>query len=106
MSTKPFRNLLGKMSKQRRAKIQGRVNTLLEDMPLQELRKARELTQIQVAEALHIEQAAISKMEHQTDIYVDTLRRFIEAMGGQLEIVAKFPDGAVRISQFQSQRAA
>lgn len=58
------------------------------------------MTQQQVAETLKIEQAAVSKMEKQTDMYLSTLRRFISAMGGQLDIVARFPEGAVRITQF------
>ena len=70
-------------------------------MPLQELRKALELTQQQVAAALGINQVAISKMEGQTDMYVSTLRRFVEAMGGELRIVARFPQGAIEINPCQ-----
>ena len=70
-------------------------------MPLQELRRALDLTQQQVAAALGINQVAVSKMEGQTDMYVSTLRRFVEAMGGELRIVARFPQGAVEINQFK-----
>ncbi len=49
-------------------------------------------------------QAAISKLEHQSDIYVSTLRRFITAMGGQLRIIAHFPQGDVEITQFDDIR--
>jgi len=69
-------------------------------MALDDLRAARELTQENLADVLHINQAAVSKLERRTDMYVSTLARFIEAMGGQLEIRAVFPDGAVRITQF------
>jgi transcriptional regulator with XRE-family HTH domain len=69
-------------------------------MPLQELRRARELTQTTLAELLHTSQPEVSRMEHQADMYVSTLRRYVEAMGGALEIVARFPDGAVEITQF------
>ena len=69
------------------------------EIRLQELRQALELTQTQLAETLDINQAAISKMENQADMYISTLRRFVEAMGGSLEIVAKFPGGEVAITQ-------
>ncbi len=68
---------------------------LLEEMPLQELRQALDLTQKEVAQSLKIEQAAVSKMEKQTDMYLSTLRRFIAAMGGELEIIAHFPEDTV-----------
>jgi transcriptional regulator with XRE-family HTH domain len=66
------------------------------------LRKAREQSQEAVAKQLHIKQAAVSKLERRTDMYLSTLRSYIEAMGGKLEIIARFPNRAVRISQFQS----
>ncbi|MFZ4794248.1 MAG: XRE family transcriptional regulator [Blastocatellia bacterium] len=58
------------------------------------------LTQEQVAEAMKMNQAAVSKMEHQTDIYVSTLRKFVTALGGEIKIVASFPDREVVINQF------
>ncbi len=67
----------------------------------QELRRALDLTQQQVAASLGINQVAVSKMEGQTDMYVSTLRRFVEAMGGELRIVAHFPEGNVEINQFK-----
>ena len=71
-----------------------------EEMPLNELRQARGLSQKALAAVLHVEQPAIAKLERRTDMYLSTLRSHIEAMGGVLEIVAKFPDGAVRIQAF------
>jgi transcriptional regulator with XRE-family HTH domain len=62
-------------------------------MKLDELRRARHLSQEQLAEAWGKDQAAVSRIEHQTDLYVSTLRRFIEAAGGELCITARFPDG-------------
>ncbi len=97
---KKFSELRARMSPKARAQSEAMTARLLEEMPLQELRQALELTQQRVAESLKIEQAAVSKMEKQTDMYVSTLRRFIAAMGGQLDIVARFPEGAVRITQF------
>ncbi len=53
-----------------------------------------------LAEVLHVQQPSIAKMEKRTDMYLSTLRSHIEAMGGELEVIARFPDGAVKISNF------
>ncbi len=50
---------------------------------------------------LEIAQSEVSKIEHRTDLYLSTLRSYIEAMGGELDIIARFPDGAIRVSQFE-----
>jgi len=70
-------------------------------MPLAELRQARKLSQEQIASSLHVKQAAISKLERRTDMYISTLRKFVKAMGGDLEITARFPDGSVKITHFE-----
>ena len=95
----PFKNLVEKMSPQSRARIRKRTAQMASEMALQELRQAMQLTQQELAEHLKLNQAAVSKMEHQSDTYVSTLRRFITAMGGQLRIVAHFPHGDVVINQ-------
>jgi len=77
---------------------------LLANMPLNELRAARNLTQEHLAELLHSKQASVSKMERRADMYIGTLAKFIVAMGGQLEIRAIFPGGDVRITQFSQDR--
>jgi hypothetical protein len=69
-------------------------------MPLQELRNAWGLSQKMLTEALGIQQPAVAKIEKRADMYISTLRSHIEAMGGQLDITAHFPDGSVRISNF------
>jgi transcriptional regulator with XRE-family HTH domain len=69
-------------------------------MDLTQLRTARKLSQAALGEILHVEQPAIAKIEKRADMYVSTLRRFIEAMGGELEITARFPDHDVRIRNF------
>lgn len=66
---------------------------------LGELRRARQLTQETLAETLGMSQSEVSKVERRTDIYVSTLRRYIEAMGGELQIFARFPNGVVEIMQ-------
>ena len=73
---------------------------LLAQMPLQALRQARQLTQVALSRRLKSTQAQVSKLERRTDMYVSSLRGYVEAMGGELEIVAHFPDGVVRITQF------
>jgi DNA-binding XRE family transcriptional regulator len=99
---KKYSELRARLSPKARAQSEAMAAKLMAEMPLQELRQALDLTQQQVARTLKIEQAAVSKIEKQTDMYLSTLRRFIAAMGGELEIVARFPDGAVRITQFES----
>jgi ribosome-binding protein aMBF1 (putative translation factor) len=99
-----FEELRAKMSPESRGRVAARVKETVDNMPLQELRAARDLTQEHLAQILQVRQAQVSKMERQADMYVSTLAKFIEAMGGQLEIRAVFPDGAVRISQFGQPR--
>lgn len=101
MATTKWRDLYDKLPAERRAKIEAQVAKDLAEMPLKELRRARELSQVRIAEILEMTQSEISKIEHRTDLYVSTLRSYIEAMGGELEIVARFPDGAVRVKQFK-----
>jgi transcriptional regulator with XRE-family HTH domain len=69
-------------------------------MALQELRKALELTQDELARELHVNQAAVSKFESQSDIYISTLRKILFAMGGELKVMAHCDDGDVLINQF------
>ena len=95
---------LNKLPHEERQAIKARTDELIaEELTLREIRKARRQSQQAVARNLKVNQAAVSKIERRTDMYVSTLRSFIEAMGGSLEIVAKFPDRPpVRISQFAS----
>jgi predicted transcriptional regulator len=79
---------------------------LRQEMDLAELRRALLVSQQELAQTLHVGQAAIAKLEKRTDMYVSTLRRVIEAMGGELEIVARFPDRSVRITSFEALRAS
>ena len=69
-------------------------------MPLHELRRARALTQQDLARSLNVNQPAVSKLEQRADMYVSSLRSYIEAVGGRLKIVAEFPDGEVAITNF------
>ena len=96
-----FSELESRMSSVARARSDARHRELLREMPLQELRQARQLTQIQIAETMNLTQAAVSKLERNTDMYISTLKHFVEAMGGDLDIRAVFPDGEIKITQFQ-----
>jgi transcriptional regulator with XRE-family HTH domain len=98
--SKPFKNLIEKMSPERQERIKRKAKNLKTQMALGELRRALELTQEQVAGSLNMNQAAISKFEHQSDIYIGTLRKILSAMGAELRIIAHFPDSDVVIDQF------
>jgi len=97
---KKFSELRAKMSPEARARVNARVQAALQEMPLNELRRARELAQKTLGEVLGMTQPEVSKLEQRSDALISTVRHYIEAMGGQLDIVARFPDGDVRITQF------
>ena len=65
---------------------------IAEEMTLRELRKARQLTQVSIARELGVSQDAVSRMEQRSDLLLSTLRRTVEAMGGSLSLIARFPD--------------
>jgi DNA-binding XRE family transcriptional regulator len=95
-----FKELQTKISAERRARVEERVREAIKEMALDELRAAREFTQAELSQVLRVDQGSISKLERRTDMYIGTLRRYIEAMGGSLQIRAVFPDGEVQINQF------
>lgn len=68
------------------------------EQSLAELRRARAFTQAQLAAALHVPQPQISRIERQTDLYISTLARYLEAMGGHLKLVGVFDDRRVLLS--------
>jgi hypothetical protein len=75
---------------------------IAEEATPRRIREARARSQEEVAGQPPIEQAAVSELERRTDMYLSTRRNFIEAMGGQLEIIARCPDPAVRITPFEA----
>lgn len=98
---KSFNTLRDKMSSERREKNELRTQAMLLGMALKEVRQLRHLTQQQLADALGVSQAALSKMENQGDIQISTLQRILAAMGGELKLVARFPDSKeIVINQF------
>ena len=88
----PFDRLRGGLPVAARAEAAALTDAMDRDLSLAELRRARLMTQDQLAADLRINQASVAKLERRTDMYLSTLRRFVEAMGGKLEIVARFPD--------------
>lgn len=81
------------LSPARRKKIEARAAQLVaEEMTLQELRHARKLTQVRMAKALGISQDGVSRLEKRSDLLLSTLRKAVAAMGGNLSLVAEFPD--------------
>jgi DNA-binding Xre family transcriptional regulator len=99
---KKWETLRATMSPERREANRLAAQQMTAEMPLEELRSARNITQTHLASLLQITQASVSKMEKRTDMYVSTLRSFVQAMGGELEIRAIFPDGTVKIDQFSA----
>jgi DNA-binding XRE family transcriptional regulator len=95
---RPFRELTAKFSPETRARIAAKAAALREEMTLEELRKAREMSQEEVAASLDVQQPAVAKLEKRTDMHVSNLRRYVEALGGKLEINACFPDATVAIA--------
>lgn len=99
---KKFSELRAKMSPAAQAASEREFRKMLEEMPLQRLRSARNLTQESLASILHVKQSEISKIERRADMYVSTLASYVKAMGGTLEVRASFPDGkVVKINQFE-----
>jgi DNA-binding XRE family transcriptional regulator len=101
---KNFHELRKKMSSEAREKARVLAQKYAAEMPLDELRAARQMTQEHLAKLLGTKQAAISKLERRTDMYLSTLQSIVKAMGGQLKIEAIFPEGAVEINQFRRLR--
>src|SRR5688572_20117376 len=96
-----FAKLRAGLSSEARMRAEREAEVLREEMELAEIRRALKLSQEELAQTLQVGQAAVAKLEKRTDMYVSTLRRFIEAMGGELEIVARFPDHEVHIKNFR-----
>jgi len=95
-----FSELTQNFSAEQRQRIEEKKAALREEMSLAEIRQALSLTQSTLAETMDVGQAEISKIESRTDVFISTLRRFINAMGGELEINAVFPDRTITIQNF------
>jgi transcriptional regulator with XRE-family HTH domain len=86
-------DIIRKLSPAQRKKVEARATELIaEEMTLRELRRARKLTQARMARKLGISQDSVSRLERRSDLLLSTLRKTVEAMGGNLSLVAEFPD--------------
>jgi DNA-binding XRE family transcriptional regulator len=99
---KTLQEKLSTLPATRRKKIARRTHLLIaEEMTMRELRKARQMTQVDLAKTLGVKQEQVSRIEKRSDIHLSTLMRHVEAMGGELIVTAKFPDGApVKLTGF------
>ncbi len=88
-----WNTLKKRMSPQAQARVDARVKTTLETMPLAEIRKAIGMTQAELAGKLEVAQGSVSKVENAADMYLTTLRKYVEALGGELRLTARFADG-------------
>lgn len=85
--------IIRKLSPAERRKVEDRAAEIIaEEMSLRDLRKARRLTQARVAKRLGITQDSVSRLEKRSDLLLSTLRKTVKAMGGDVRIVAQFPD--------------
>jgi DNA-binding Xre family transcriptional regulator len=88
-----------KRTRQRAAK---RTEQLLAELVMSELREARGKSQTELAEVLGMKQPSLSKLEKQADMQVSTLRKIVAALGGKLEVLARFPQGSVKLVPFSN----
>lgn len=96
-----FKDLEAKMPPQAVARGKARARQIMAEMVLAEVRKMAGQTQEETAAALGIKQPTLSRLESQDDMHISTLRRLIEALGGELEIIAHLPGGDIRLTQFK-----
>jgi DNA-binding XRE family transcriptional regulator len=99
MMARKFKELRDSMSAEQRAESKALTEALLTEMTLDELRRDLDIAQEDLAGILGIQQAAVSKQFRRPDWHISTLRKYIEAFGGKLELVARFPDRTVRLLQ-------
>lgn len=97
---KKFSALRNAMPAEAQARSAALAEGMLVEMQLQALRKSRNFTQVEVAQVLSVEQNAVSKLERREDMFVSTLRDYVKALGGELHLVASFPDADIRVLPF------
>jgi len=103
---RPFKALRDQMSPEARERVDRRVRETLLEMTLQELRQqVSGLTQTELAELMEVTQGAISQLEKRHDVLISKLAGYVHALGGELELIARFPDVEVRITQFDAEDA-
>lgn len=102
---RPFEELRDGMSPEARVRVDRRVRETLLEMNLQELRRRiAGITQAELAELMEVTQGAISQLEKRHDLLLSRLAAYIHALGGHLELIARFPDADIRITQFAREK--
>jgi transcriptional regulator with XRE-family HTH domain len=98
-----LKEVLDSLPPERRAEVDRRYEELVDEVEsLRELRRLSKLSQAKVAEALKISQPAVSKIEKQADMYLSTLRGYVEAMGGELDVIVRLPDrGPIKLKSLE-----
>jgi DNA-binding XRE family transcriptional regulator len=105
MKTKAWKDIRRKLGRAAEERIARRKSEAIVEMDLQELRTSvAGLTQRELADVMRVTQAAISQLEAREDVLLSKLAEYVKALGGELELVAHFPDRAVRITQFEGVR--
>jgi DNA-binding XRE family transcriptional regulator len=99
MRTTPFREFAADVvaTPEGRARVDDYKRVIADALALAALRSERGVSQRQVAGALGVSQANVSRIEHEEDVYLSTLRRYVAALGGELEVTAVFPDERVTL---------
>jgi transcriptional regulator with XRE-family HTH domain len=98
---KSFDELVAKTTtKKTREKAAARTQGLLSELLLSEVRQKTGRSQQEVADSLGMKQPSLSKLEKQADMQISTLRKIVQALGGELEVLVKFPQGTFKLAQF------
>ena len=100
---KSFKTLRDKMTPEARERSERLAGDLGKEIRLAELRTALGVSQDELGQLLKRKQAAISRLERRSDMHVSTLREFVKAQGGRLELIASFPEGSYHIKQFEQE---
>ncbi len=102
---RPFKELRDRMPPEARERVDRRIRETLLEMSLQEVRqRVSGITQTELADLLKVTQGAISQLEKRDDVFLSNLAEYIRALGGKLELIARFPDTDVRITQFDPEK--
>lgn len=102
MATKPIQTLIDKMPRKDVLKAKKQALKILKELELKEIRQTKKISQEKLAKALNTKQTNISRLEGRKDMHISTLKNYIEALGGELEVIAKFPQGKIRINHFRN----
>ncbi|MDA8107117.1 MAG: helix-turn-helix transcriptional regulator [Betaproteobacteria bacterium] len=110
---KKFSALRAKMSPDARARAEARTQAMVRELALSEIRKALDVSQVDLAKLMEVSQASVSKLESREDLHISTLAAYVKALGGEIEILAHFPsrsgqggEEVVRLKPFSEKRVA